>query len=478
MLIVGRARGVRVLPRPGFFENRQDGSQHAKGVQVQRAVRDVVVLQIQPLVVLDVRAPVAGPPACEAGLHLVVQRSAAMLLQLSRDKGPRADDGHVAGHDVEELGQLVERRLAQDAAHGGDAGVVVQLLAPVPFLAPPRILEQLRQHLVGVPHHGAQLPKLEGLAPQADARLLVEDGVAVAGGEIGDLHDGGDGQGDGAAGDAQQQIECALGGEVDGLRGAEGVALQVERLHDADLPDLLHFRGNAEGFREADAHLKALGHEFLDGRVVHLRGRSQDDDLVRVGERAEGKQVGAGGGGSLEEHVDHGGVGEAEADDAGGLHVVGVKALLGLFGVLRRADEHDALDAVLWAIAPAREEPPLVQVLQDEGEARIARVHDDDHFAREALTHFQEVEKRARRQEALKDEHQLDADVFPVAAPEDAAVGIGEQREQQIAEHEEREQSAPGGGVDELEVPELEEIGRGERHDECELIEEEKVGML
>lgn len=119
-----------------------------------------------------------------------------------------------------------------------------------------------------------------------------------------------------------------------------------------------------------------------------------------------------------------------------------------------------------------------MQVLQNEGEARIARVHDDDHFAREVLTHFQEVEKRARRQEALKDEHQLDADIFPVAAPEDAAVRVGEQREQQIAEHEEREQPAPRGGVDELKVPELEKIGRGECHDERELIEEEKVRML
>lgn len=325
---------LSVLLGAGFLQNRQDGSQHAKGIKVQRAVGDVVVLQIQPLVVLDVRAPIASPPAREAGLHLVVQRAAAVFLQLSRDEGARADDGRVAGHDVKELGQLVERRLAQDAAHGGDAGVVVQLLAPAPFLAPLRILEQLCQHLVGVPHHGAQLPKLEGLAPQADARLLVEDGMVVAGDEVGELHDGGNGQGDRTAGDAQQQVECALGGEVDSLRGAEGMALQVERLHDADLSDLLHFRGNAEGFREADAHLEALGHELLDGRVVHLRGRSQDDDLVRVGERAEGQQIGAGDGGSLEEHVDRGGVGEAEADDARGLHVVGVKALLGLFGVL------------------------------------------------------------------------------------------------------------------------------------------------
>ena len=103
------------LLRALSLEDRQDGSQHAEGVQVQRAVRDVVVLQVQPLVVLDVRAPVAGPPAREAGLHFVVQRAAAVLLQLSRDKGARADDGHVAGHDVEELGQLVERHLAQDA---------------------------------------------------------------------------------------------------------------------------------------------------------------------------------------------------------------------------------------------------------------------------------------------------------------------------------------------------------------------------
>ena len=91
-------------PRPGLLEDRQDGSQHAQCVQVQRAVRDIVVLQIQPLVVLYVRAPVAGPPAREAGLHLVVQRAAAVPLQLSRNEGARIDDGHVAGHDVEELG--------------------------------------------------------------------------------------------------------------------------------------------------------------------------------------------------------------------------------------------------------------------------------------------------------------------------------------------------------------------------------------
>ena len=69
-----------------------------------------------------------------------------------------------------------------------------------------------------------------------------------------------------------------------------------------------------------------------------------------------------------------------------------------------------------------------MQVLQNEGEARIARVHDDDHFAGEVLAHFEEVEKRACSQKAFKNEYQLDADILPVAPPEDAAIRIGEQR--------------------------------------------------
>ncbi|NBJ67772.1 hypothetical protein D5273_11805 [Enterorhabdus caecimuris] len=72
----------------------------------------------------------------------------------------------------------------------------------------------------------------------------------------------------------------------------------------------------------------------------------------------------------MKERSDYGGVGEAEADDAGGFHIIGVKALLGFFGIPRRADKHDALDTVLRTIAPAREKPPFVQVLQSKGEAR------------------------------------------------------------------------------------------------------------
>ena len=44
--------------------------------------------------------------------------------------------------------------------------------------------------------------------------------------------------------------------------------------------------------------------------------------------------------------------------------------------------------------------------------------------------------------------------------------------------NEEREQPAPGGGVDELKVAELEKEGRRECRNERKLIEKEKIGML
>lgn len=87
--------------------------------------------------------------------------------------------------------------------------------------------------------------------------------------------------------------------------------------------------------------------------------------------RAEGQQLCAWCGRPLEEYVDWGRVREAEADDARNFHIVGVKALLRLFGVLRRTDEHDALYTILRTVVPAREEPSLVRIFQEEGEACV-----------------------------------------------------------------------------------------------------------
>ena len=56
---------------------------------------------------------------------------------------PGADDGHLPGEDLGDLGQLVQRGLAQEAAHPGDVLV--------------RILQKMGGHVVGRLHlHGAE----------------------------------------------------------------------------------------------------------------------------------------------------------------------------------------------------------------------------------------------------------------------------------------------------------------------------------
>ena len=56
---------------PFSLEDGGGGAQDAEGVQVQGAVGDVVVLQLQALLVLYVGTPVAAPPTREAWLCLL-----------------------------------------------------------------------------------------------------------------------------------------------------------------------------------------------------------------------------------------------------------------------------------------------------------------------------------------------------------------------------------------------------------------------
>ena len=96
------------LLRPFSLEDGEGGAEDAEGVQVQGAVGDVVVFQLQALLVLDVGAAVAAPPAGEPGLHLVVQGAPSVGFQLAGDKRARADGGHLSLQYVEELRQLIQ----------------------------------------------------------------------------------------------------------------------------------------------------------------------------------------------------------------------------------------------------------------------------------------------------------------------------------------------------------------------------------
>ena len=77
--------------------------------------------------------------------------------------------------------QLVERGFAHDAADAGHARVALQLAIALPLGAQLGVGEEvLFQNLVGVHHHGAELPGGKQLVPAPDAALPVENRSARA----------------------------------------------------------------------------------------------------------------------------------------------------------------------------------------------------------------------------------------------------------------------------------------------------------
>ena len=466
------------LLRTFSLEDGGGGAEDAEGVQVQGAVGDVVVFQLQALLVLDIGTPVAAPPTREAWLHLVVEGAPSVGFQLAGDKRARADGGHVALQHVEELGQLVQGSSAQHTADRRDARVMGELLVLIPLGAYCGVFQEPLQLLVGVPYHGAQLPQLEALAAQPHTGLLVEDGVGVAGGQVRQLHDGGHGQGDKAARGAQNDVDHPLDGQVEQLAGTEGVPLQVEGAVDSHLADGLDFRGRTQKLGDAQAQLYAVVHQLVVERLVHRGGIHQHEHLVGVQGRAQRYDAARRGSGTVEECSLLGCVDQAEPDHPGGLHVVGVGQLLGLLGGIARGDEHESFDAIGGAPAPMGEQEALVEVLEQQRQQDVDAVGDHEHLTGIVLADLEEVEDDADDEEARERDLELGADVLPVAAAEDAAVGVGDKGDDEVdAEHED-EQPPPRWRFNEGEVAELDEVGAGEGRGQRCHVDDDEVRML
>ena len=80
---------------------------------------------------------------------------------LHRDGRTRADDRHLAAQHVDQVGQLVERRAAQERADARDARVPSSTARPAPIA-------------LGAADHRAQLVDLERAPVAADAALAVD----------------------------------------------------------------------------------------------------------------------------------------------------------------------------------------------------------------------------------------------------------------------------------------------------------------
>lgn len=155
-------------------------------VQPDGPVADVPHVEQDAFVVAGVVAPGNLPQPGDAGLDaredLVV---VAVIVDLSLHDGARPDHGEFACDDVEELRQLVEAGLAENAPDGGDARVVFELEVSAPLGGELRIVgEDLFELVVGVSVHRAELPDVDRASVFAEAVGAVQDRALA-----GELHD-------------------------------------------------------------------------------------------------------------------------------------------------------------------------------------------------------------------------------------------------------------------------------------------------
>lgn len=323
----------------------------------------------------------------------------------------RADEGHLAGEDVEELRELVDRGFPNEAADAGDARVAWDGPALL-FVC------------FGLLHHGAELIHHERLVMKADALLLEDDRA-----RRGELDEGRDNEHDRAEEDDADEGTA----DVDGaLRGG------LDRVGERDVPDVddreaVHVFGDrlrvddvviVRDELRVDAGLLAdvddpvelcVGCEwqgdrdFVDGILC--------EDMLELGDATDDANA-------LVAFADFGDVVDDAVDVVTPVRVAaaGVDELVG--GV-READEHDVL-LVEALPAEAREDVADAEAF-DRRQGDVDDGERDEHAGREVA----EVSGASEREEDRGQQHEADgaglADV-----PELGALRVGALRLVQV----------------------------------------------
>ena len=118
-------------------------------------------------------ATVHLPQTCDAGQNaepasLPILTGFGEQLVIAQLQRARPYQAHVPTEYIKELGQLINARLAQELAHGGEAGIVSDLEH-----RPARLVQvlDLALPLFRIRHHGAELVQAEPALVQAHAVL-------------------------------------------------------------------------------------------------------------------------------------------------------------------------------------------------------------------------------------------------------------------------------------------------------------------
>ena len=203
---------VAHLARPLAVEHRDCCLRYHPQVRREGALLDVGEVHGDHVVERRVAAAPHLPVAGEAGLHGQAAHGALVVLgDLGGQRRARADAGELACEAVEELRELVDRVLADELPDARDARVVLDLEERAVGLVQ---VGELRQALVGVLVHGAELVHVEGadlpVATDAADALLGVQGVARALETDGDAQDDRGDQEQGDSGEREGDVEGAL----------------------------------------------------------------------------------------------------------------------------------------------------------------------------------------------------------------------------------------------------------------------------
>lgn len=301
----------------------------------------------------------------------------------------RADEGHLAGEDVEELRELVDRGFPNEAADAGDARVAWD---------GPALLFVCFSLL----HHGAELVHHERLVMKADALLLEDD--RARGGELDEGRD-----------DEHDRAE-----EEDADEGAADVngALRsgLDRVGERDIPDVddreaVHVFGDrlrvddvviVRNELRVDARLLADVDDPVELRVGCERQGDRDfvdgvlrEDVLELGDAADDANA-------LVAFADFGDVVDDAVDVVAPVRVAaaGVDELVR--GV-READEHDVL-LVEALPAEAREDVADAEAF-DRRQGDVDDRERNEHAGREVA----EVSGASEREEDRGQQHEADS---------------------------------------------------------------------
>ncbi|MBG9885033.1 hypothetical protein ABE10_00215, partial [Bacillus toyonensis] len=263
-----------------WCEDRFERAEEDVQVARERPVLHVVQVQADGVLPGQGGTPADLPQSAHPRLHdqttlrgVVVERHLALALRA------RSDQAHGAEEDVEQLRKLIERELAQDAPHRGDARIVLHLEQR--RVRAPLLGEERCELCVGADDHGAELHHLEGDAVHPDALLTVEDRAAAGG-----FHEDRDRDEDGGEekdqGPGPDHVERALGDDL-----GTGV-LRCLHVHQGEAGDGTHMDARAADVGEVRRHDEMLlpGLE-LPAELAHTIRREAalagDEDGVGVG---------------------------------------------------------------------------------------------------------------------------------------------------------------------------------------------------